>query len=330
MPQTEPPQLANLAFVGEGLERPECVLALGNGEVWVSDRFRGVARAWPHAAPGASPLGTDPARFLANGFGLLRDGSFLIANIAADGGLWRLQPHGQLQPFLMEADGVPLTVANFVLLDHSGRLWISVSTRQQPRELAFRRGVADGFIVVVERDTPRIVAEGLGFTNEVHVSPDGRWLYAHETVARRLSRYRIAADAGLGERETVLEYGEGIFPDGMAFDAEGGLWITSVVSNRLLRLCPDGTLETILDESDPEVVRNVEERFSSGAFGRSDMDAGRRGSLGNLSSLAFGGADLRTVYLGSLFGTRVPTFRAGVAGFALAYRSFTVDAGFNS
>ena len=37
-------------------------------------------------------------------------------------------------------------------------------------------------------------------------------------------------------------------------------------------------------------------------------------TLGNLASVAFGGPDLRTVYLGSLFGSRIATFRSPVAG----------------
>ncbi|GAC1539880.1 MAG: hypothetical protein NVS2B17_15610 [Candidatus Velthaea sp.] len=316
------------AFVGDGLDRPECVLTLASGEVWVTDRSRGVRCAIGPNRSLLPALGTDPQRFLPNGIALLPDGCFLIANIALDGGLWRLEPHGRIRPELTEVDGEPLAVTNFVLLDHFGRLWISVSTRRLPRELAFVRGVADGFIVVVANGAARIVADGVGFTNEVHVSIDGKWLYANETVARRLSRYPIAADASLGARETVVEFGAGVFPDGMALDIDGGVWVTSVVSNRLLRVEPSGNVVTILDQSDPEVIAKVEERFASGEFGRADMDAGRAGSLGNLSSLAFGEADMRTIYLGSLFGTRLGMLRSEHAGFEQAHRRFTVHPDF--
>ncbi len=319
---------ADLSYMGEGLDRPECVVALGNGEVWVSDRARGVTRVAPAPAPGAQPLGMDPAHFLPNGFALLPDGSFLIANIGGDGGLWRLRPRGIIEPFLTEVDGLPLAVTNFVTLDHHERLWISISTRLQPRELAFCRGIASGFVVVVSDGEARVVADDIGFTNEIQVSPDSRWLYVNETVGRRLSRYRIGDGDSLGGRETVVEFGEGIFPDGMAFDAEGGVWITSVVSNRLLRLRPDGVLQTIFDDSDPDIVRRVEARFAVGPIVRADIDAGRDGVLGNLTSLAFGGDDMRTVYLGSLFNTRLPFFRFPVPGFALAHRAFTPDPDF--
>ena len=43
--------------------------------------------------------------------------------------------------------------------------------------------------------------------------------------ARRLAR----------TRETIVTLGHGCFPDGFAFDDDGGIWIASLVSNRLLR-----------------------------------------------------------------------------------------------
>ena len=38
-----------------------------------------------------------------------------------------------------------------------------------------------------------------------------------------------------------------------------------------------------------------------------------------MASITFGGADLRTVYLGSLRGTRIPYFRSPVAGLPMVH-----------
>lgn len=38
-----------------------------------------------------------------------------------------------------------------------------------------------------------------------------------------------------------------------------------------------------------------------------------------MASVTFGGPDLRTVYLGSLLGNRLPSLRSPVAGLALAH-----------
>jgi hypothetical protein len=42
-----------------------------------------------------------------------------------------------------------------------------------------------------------------------------------------------------------------------------------------------------------------------------------------MASLTFGGADLRTVYLGSLMGTTIPYFRSPVPGLPLVHWSET-------
>ena len=308
--------LAELAFLGRDLARPECVVTTASGDLFVSDRRGGITRI---GADGAQELirGRGVEGFLPNGFSLLPDRSFAIANLGPDGGAWRMRPDGALSPEVLEVEGQRLPATNFVNADHAGgglRLWISVSTRRVPRELAFARDVADGYIVLKDHKGIRIAADGLGFANENKLDPSGRFLYVNETMARRLSRFPVRDDASLGGRETVAEFGAGTFPDGFEFDAEGGIWIASVVSNRLLRIAPDGRQQVILEDSEPEVVARVERKYQESALERADIDAGRERTLGNLASVAFGGPDLKTVCLGSLFGARLATFRSRIAG----------------
>ena len=58
----------------------------------------------------------------------------------------------------------------------------------------------------------------------------------------------------------------------------------------------------------------AERHYAENGLTRVDIDTGRSRALGNLSSVTFGGPDLRTVYLGSLFGERIATFRSPIAG----------------
>ena len=308
--------VSDLQFIGQDLARPECVVATASGDVYVSDKRGGIVRLMPG---GRQELlaGQGVDGFLPNGFSLLPDRSFAVANIGHLGGAWRLMPDGELIPQVLEVKGMALPPTNFVHAEQQGgelRLWVSVSTRHVPREQAFSRDVADGYIVLKDKTGVRIVADGLGFANETKVDPSGRWLYVNETIARRLSRFAIHARGDLGPRETVAEFGEGIFPDGFEFDAEGGIWIASVVSNRLLRVAPDGSQTVILEDADPEAVARAERHYAENRLSRADIDAGREGVLGNLASVAFGGPDLKTVYLGSLFGERIATLRSPIPG----------------
>lgn len=308
--------LDKLSRVGAGLTRPECVLACADGSIYTSDWRGGVART---AADGTQTLYKGDfagGRMLRpNGIALRRDGTFLIADLGETlGGVYALDRDGALRPFVESVDGQPLPPTNFVVEDVRGRVWITVSTRHAPRSLAYRADVADGFIVVVDERGARIVADGLGYTNEVQVSPDGGWLYVNETFARRTSRFRIAADGALHHRETVASYGHGTYPDGLTFDAGGGLWVTSIVSNRVIHVAQDGAQTLMLEDADPEHVDWVEAAYRTGTMGRPHLDAARGRVLRNVSSLAFGGPGLRTAYLGCLQGDAVAAFRSPIAG----------------
>lgn len=308
--------LERLALVGSGLVRPECVLATADGCLYTADWRGGVACVRPDGTqalylgklPGGRPLRP-------NGIAVLRDGSFLLADLGeAQGGVFALCRDGQVRPSLETVDGEALPPTNYVALDAAGRLWITVSTRLVPRARAYRRDVADGFIVLVDACGARIVADGLGYTNEALVSPDGAWLYVNETFARRLSRFPLRENGDLGPKEVVTTFGHGTYPDGLCFDAEGGVWITSIVSNRLIRVAPDGSQTLMLEDADPAHTEWAEQAFLAGTMGRPHLDKAAGKVLRNISSLAFGGPDLRTAYLGCLLGDSITSFRAPIAG----------------
>ena len=313
--------LASIRRIGAGLQRPECVLTTARGDLYTADWRGGVAHIRPDGTQALYRCelpGQRPAR--PNGIALRRDGSFLFADLGADrGGVFALSREGAVRPFLEEVDGIVLPPSNFVVEDAQGRVWITVSTRRVPRASAYRRDVADGFVVVVDRGGARIVADGLGYTNEAILDATGEWLYVNETFARITSRFPVRPDGSLGAREVFAEYGPGTFPDGMAFDAEGGLWIVSIISNRVLRIAPDRTIATILEDSDPEHLAVVERAYAAGELGRPHLDAVKSLGLRNISSIAFGGDDRRTAYLGCLLDDALYGFRSPVAGLAPAH-----------
>ena len=153
-----------------------------------------------------------------------------------EGGLFRLKRDGQ-QPGSAGGRRASAAFDEFVLLDDiPGRVWITVSTRHEPRMPAFSAGVSDGYIVLLDEKGARIVADGIGFANECRVDPSGRWLYINETYQRCLTRFAIASDGSLSSREVVAQFGTGEFPDGLVFDEEGGAWVTTIVANRVLRV----------------------------------------------------------------------------------------------
>ena len=177
----------DLVDYGAGLVRPECVLCLKSGTVFTSNGDGGVTRI--DADGTCRHILADGYRPMTNGFALTAEGDFLLADLHGDG-VWRLGQDGACAPFLREVDGMRLGSTNFVGVDPKGRIWAAVSTRREPRQRAYRGDVADGYIVLVDGDGARIVADNIGYTNESIVDPSGEWLVVNETFVRRGGRHR--------------------------------------------------------------------------------------------------------------------------------------------
>jgi sugar lactone lactonase YvrE len=310
--------LDDLRFTGTGLVRPECVVTHASGLLFAADwsGSGGVAVVAPDGSvrkilarrPADNPLRP-------NGIAFEPGGTFLVAHLGMEtGGLYRLHPDGALEEVLTTLDGAPLPPCNFPLIDRQGRIWLTVSTRVVPRADDYRAEASTGFIVLIDARGARIVADGLGYANECVLSADERTLFVNETFARRLTRFRVADDGTLGERAVVARFGAGVFPDGLARDEHDGLWITSIVSNRVIRVTPDGRQGVVLEDCDPAHVDWVEVAYRADALGRPHLDGTPARVLRNLSSLAFGGPDRRRAFLGTLLGDTIPSFDVPVRG----------------
>lgn len=299
------------------LVRPECVLALSSGEL-VASHGRGGYSVVPadRAAPANHVTPLDDGRtYIANGIALGPDGIVRFADLSPEyGGIFCINSSGLVTSENIVVEGEDLPPTNFVVIDRTGATWFTVMTRLRPRFNAWRRDVADGFIGVRDGQGARIVADGLGYANEIAFSPDGRWVYVNETYRQRVSRFRRLPGNELGDRETVAELGGADLPDGVTFDAYGGAWVTCIASNRLLVVRPDGDVQVVLADTDHVHAARITHKLSVGMLGAEDMQTAGRSRLGNISSLAFGSQDLQTIYLGCLLDHRIRAFRVPITG----------------
>jgi sugar lactone lactonase YvrE len=178
---------------------------------------------------------------------------------------------------------------------------------------------ADGYVGLIDEKGIRIVADGFVGTNEIRFDADEEWLYVVETNARRISRLRVHEDGRLTDREIFGPSNLGGTPDGFAFDSAGNLWVTLVMTERLIAITPSGAVLTLLDDGNPAAVKAYDEHFYAGTMSP-DVMAACKGTIAPwMASVTFGGPDLKTVYLGSLMGTTIPYFRSPVAGLALPH-----------
>jgi len=328
---------SDIEFIGHGLFRPECALAHSSGLMFIPDWTddggvsvifpdgsvkRHLAKNWRQVAQ--RHQFDEPLR--PNGICLLENGAFLLAHLGSEkGGIFQLLPNGEVQAFLLEVEGQKLPPCNFVTRDVKGRVWITVSTRQTPRDRAYRFDVADGFIALMDEGETRIVADHLGYTNECLLHPDGERLFVNETFARKLTSFKVAADGSLSDRKTVAQFGPGTFPDGLAFDENGDAWITSIVSNRVIRVDETGATHIFVEDADLQHLDWVEQAWLSHEMGRPHLDKAAGRDLRNISNLAFAGKNLDKAVLGCLLGERLATFEAPTKGAAPTHWTFDIE-----
>lgn len=318
--------------IGHDLLRPECILAEPDGTLWTADARGGVMRidasgtqtliAQQTDSTGA-PAANDAEQLvngktLPNGLAFDREGNIVIANFGTDA-IELMTRDGASRTLYDSIDGAPLGKTNFVLTDSKGRIWFTVTTRQVPWTRSINEKSADGYVGLIDSNGIRIVADGFVGTNEIRLDANEEWLYVVETNARRISRLRVADDGSLSHREIYGPHDLGGFPDGFAFDAYGNLWITLILTEKLIALTPDGEVLTLLDDGNPEALARYEEHYTQGATTPELMGACRGTLAPMMASITFGGADLQTVYLGSLAGTTLASFRSPVAGLPLAH-----------
>jgi sugar lactone lactonase YvrE len=145
-------------------------------------------------------------------------------------------------------------------VDPDGRLWFG--------SMDDTEALPSGTLYCLDRG--RLAARDSGYviTNGPAFSPDGRILYHTDTLARRIYAFDIAADGALADKRIFVEIEEGAgHPDGSVVDQEGCLWTSLYGGWGARRYSAKGEL------------------LEAVAF-----------PVANVTKLAFGGADLKTIY----------------------------------
>jgi len=194
---------------------------------------------------------------------------------------------------LLTSAAIPGAIGfNDLTTDAAGRIYVG--------SLAFRvfaEPPKPGFLHVIDLDgSMRTLSDGVILTNGLGVSPDGRRLYHCDARAGVVRLYDVDPDGAVGPWREFANLGQGHVPDGMKVASDGSVWVADARGGRVAVFEPDGVHR--MDVAVP---------------------------LPMVTSLCFGGADLRDLYIvtgseggpsercGAIFRTRVD-----VAGLPLA------------
>ena len=263
---------------------------------------------------------------LASGFGLVEgpradgEGNLYFSDVP-NGGVRRLAPDGEVTVVIPKRRGV-----GGIALHADGGLVVSGRNVQHVRDGEARilhedptvGGFNDLFVdaqgrvlVGCLRDDPfdeslterrpgelyRIAGEGeaemlygdVGLSNGIGFSPAGDRLYHSDSAGPHLIVHDVADDGSVSNRRHLPAPG---LPDGLAVDAEGGIWVALARAGAVRRYSPDGE---VLEELRPPA----------------DF----------VTSVVFGGDDRRDLYIVTADNTEAPErggtvfrTRVGVAG----------------
>jgi len=150
--------------------------------------------------------------------------------------------------------------ANDGRCDPHGRLWIGTVDRSGEHRAGVFCVDDSGFVLRVR--------SGRALSNGIDWSPDGSKCYHVDSLHRTVDELTLD-DKGFPVSERTIATFD-VLPDGVSVDMEGGIWVALWDGGGVVRLSPSGEIDCRIDVPG-----------------------------GWITSCAFGGADLRTLYITS-------------------------------
>jgi gluconolactonase len=169
----------------------------------------------------------------------------------------------------------PFDTPNVAAFDAAGHLYVTCSGEAGRPEIA--RIDQTGAIETWTTEVP-------AYPNGCVVTPDGDALLVVEAKAERVVRVPIRPDGSAGAPETYVELPD-TDADGLALDADGGLWVTLYRPDGIVRVGPDRRIDGRLDDH----LATTLNAPTNIAFAGPDL---RRAIVANVSGRALLEADL--------------------------------------
>lgn len=210
-----------------------------------------------------SSLQTTVMPELIGSFAFCEDDTLIVA---LKSGLYDFDPATSRRALIAAPDAsLPDHRFNEGKCDPRGRFWAGTMND------VVREPTGSLFRLDRERRCERVLS-GIAVPNSLAWSPDGSVMYFADTETQTIVAYDYDVDEGVPRRPRPfvdLRSGAGR-PDGSTVDSDGCLWNAEVVTGRIVRYAPDGR-----------------------ALAAWKLPVSR------VTSLAFGGPDLRTIYVTS-------------------------------
>jgi sugar lactone lactonase YvrE len=277
------PLLSKTIVFADGLDHPECVAVHPDGSIWAGGEAGQIYRI---SADGAQvDVVANTGGFIL-GIAFSPGAQWLAVCDLGKKCVWRLDLQTfQLEKFADGADGHAFNIPNYAVFDTQGNLYVSESG-------AFRT-VTGKILKFSPTGAGALWHEGpFNFANGMALGPGGTQLYVAVSFLPGVERIDIQADGSAGARALFCTLPETV-PDGLAFDAQGNLYVSCYAPNKIFRVRPNQEVSVFMDDWEAH-------------------------TLSNPTNIAFGGPQLDQLFAANIGRWHLSKIDAGIKGLALA------------
>lgn len=199
-------------------------------------------------------------------------GNLYVVNFQKDGTIGLVKPNGDVELFLTLAEG---SIANSIQFDSKGNmlladfmghniLRVDMRTKKvsvyahndafnQPNDICINRKnqifasdpnwkESTGKVWRIDKGGKTVLlADKMGTTNGIELSPDEKILYVNESVQRKIWAFDVNANGDIFNKRLLAEFPDFGF-DGMKCDAAGNLYVARYGKGVIAVLSPNGKL----------------------------------------------------------------------------------------